>query len=164
MPCEKLVSPEWNMPPPGVRSTISGQASTKKSSSRKSVVIISVVARPNSIPWLLRNTIPRLLPPTAEGVIHDVNSQRKSVLKDFPHDSWWSVKALNRQESPKSRPAIPQNPKNIQNTVRADQSMLLQISSRFSFLASWININTTTLSPIATGRRIFHVAKVLCGD
>ena len=55
---------------------IIGMEITKNSSSKNRLVNIIAVLRPALIPSLLRNTTMRLLPPTAEGVTADVNSQR----------------------------------------------------------------------------------------
>lgn len=44
----------------------------------------------------------------------------------------------------------------MQNMALELKLMLFQTSSKFSFLASCTNINTTTVSPISTGRITFH--------
>ena len=138
---------------------MSGQNTTKKSSSRKSVVIISVVARPNSIPCVLRKTIPKVLPPTADGVIHDMNSQSISTFHAFPHGRSRLVSVRKRQVSPKSRPSMKITPKTMQSTARGVKSIERKTSERFSFRDSSHSIHATTPSPMTTGSATFHHEK-----
>ncbi len=125
----------------------------------KSVVIISAVARPNSIPLVLRKTIPKELPPTAEGVTHEANSQRKHTSYALFHDNCFPVRALKRHDMPKSRPNMKSTPRARQNHVKGVKWRLCHTAATSSFFVSFQNINATTAMPITTGVMIFHMEK-----
>ena len=93
------------------------------------------------------NTIAMLLPPTAVGVIADVNSQSMHTLNDCSHDKSPSVSRLYLHMYPISRPASAAKASvNPANTVgvrlTACQSKLANSSQ---------NSHATTAMPIITG-------------
>ena len=100
------------------------------------MVSISVVARPNSMPWVLRNTMPSELPPTAEGVTQLVNSHSKSTLYAWLQRSCLSVSSRKRHERPKSRPNMQQKARKMQKTAQGVNRMHRHTSARSSLRAS----------------------------
>ena len=75
---------------------MSGQETTKNNSSRNSVIIISAVPLPKLMPSRFMNIIAMLLPPTAVGVMAEVNSHSIHTLNDCDHDKSPSVSRLYR--------------------------------------------------------------------
>ena len=168
MPWPKAAEPQLKISPTGVNRMTIGHEITKNSSSRKRVVIISVVARPSSMPSRLRNIMPSDEPPTAEGVMHDVNSQRKSTLNACIQRSLWPVRARNRQLSPTSRPIMNTQAMSRKRTVWAVTRMEWRTCPRSSLRASCTNISATTPRPMSTGSMTFQAEKVFfsafCGS
>ena len=89
----------------------------KYNSSRKEVAMTMAELFPTPIPSLCTKRIAKLVPPMAEGVTAEVNSQRNMIRMDciqfsFPPDS-----TLIRTIYPKSRMAMHRTATNNQNTV-----------------------------------------------
>ena len=70
------------------------------------MVIIIAVERPKLSPSPVRYIIPKLLPPTVDGVTADVNSQSMLTRSACPQVMSWSVSVRKRHVRPKSRPAM----------------------------------------------------------
>lgn len=129
---------------------ISGQKIVKKSMSRKSIVIVRVVALPIFIPSRFRNIMLNAEPPTEDGVMADVNSQRKVILNDFFQLRSFRVKTWNRQAMPPSLSAIAIN---AHEKPMMDNGVSLTLL-RASGLKSLLKRNMATTIPIITGMAI----------
>ena len=140
------------------RNTI-GVDMTKKSSSRKRMVIVSVVALPILIPSLLRKNILNALPPTEDGVTAEVNSHSNVTLTALLHFRSPSVRIRKRQAIPPSRPttAISARPMNS-HTLGVKRISLID-----SALNSELKSQITTPRPIMIGSAIFHQRPLLFG-
>ena len=98
-------------------SSMSGNMMMKYNSSRKEVAMTIAELFPTPIPSLCTKRIARLVPPIAEGLTAEVNSQRNIIRRDWNQFSFPPDRILIRITYPKSRIAMHRTATNNQNTV-----------------------------------------------